>query len=276
MTRRFPGLCRRRRNNHGDQPGSTDVVGSNQRAQCFEPKEKDAGQYIFVFNIAGATPVQKQVLPVPNTFAGIAFDPDGKRFYVGGGKDESIQTFTLQADGFWSETGFPIALGHNAGNGLGLKRSEPIRVTAGIAVTEDGKTLVVANFCNDSISIIDLLSESVTKELDLRPGKLDTNRAGTPGGEYPFWVALRGNDTAYVSSIRDREIVVIHLGDKPNVVARIKTAGNPNHLLVYRARNNFYASPDKRYRVEIIDTGPKATIKTIKTGATNDVLTQGP
>ena len=237
-------------------------------------KGKDAGQYIFVFNIAGGTPVQKQVLSVPNTFAGIAFDPDGKKFYVGGGKDDNVHTFTLQPDGSWSETGSPIALGHKAGNGLGFKQSALVPVTAGIAVTTDGKTLVVANFCNDSISIIDLRSESVTKELDLRPGKLDTNKAGTPGGEYPFWVALKGNDTAYVSSIRDREIVVIHLGDKPDVVARIKTAGNPNHLLIDRAGKYLYASADNSDSVDIIDTARNAIVKSIKTAATNDALTE--
>jgi DNA-binding beta-propeller fold protein YncE len=238
-------------------------------------KRTDVGQYVFVFNIAGANPVQKQVLRVPNTFAGIAFDPGGKKFYVGGGKDDNVHTFVLQADGSWSEVGSPIVLGHTAGNGLWLKQSVPVPVTAGVAVTPDGKTLVVANLCNDSISIIDLESESVTKELDLRPGKLDTTMGGTPGGEYPFWVALKGNDTAYVSSIRDREIVVVHLGDQPGVVTRIKTAGNPNHLLIDRAGKNLYASTDNSDNVDIIDTARNAVVKSIKTTATNDVLTEG-
>jgi DNA-binding beta-propeller fold protein YncE len=238
-------------------------------------KRKDVGQYVFVFNIASGTPVQKQVLPVPNTFAGIAFDPGGKKFYVGGGKDDNVHMFTLQADGSWSETGSPITLGHTAGNGLGLKQSAPVPVTAGIAVTADGKTLVVANFCNDSISIVDSDSESVTKEIDLRPGKLDTNKAGTPGGEYPFWVALKGNDTAYVSCIRDREIVVVHLGDQPSVVTRIKTVGNPNHLLFDRGGKYLYASADNSDSVDIIDTARNAIVKSIKTAATNDVLTKG-
>ncbi len=235
--------------------------------------DADSGQYIFVFNIAGSKPIQKQVLQVPNTFAGIAFDPNGKKFYVGGGKDDNIHSFSLQADGSWSETGSPIALDHTAGNGLGLRQNPP--VTAGIAVTPDGQTLVVVNLCNDSVSIIDLASERVTKELDLRPGKLDTSVAGTPGGEYPFWVALKGNDTAYVSSIRDREIVVIHLGDQPNVVTRIKTAGNPNRLLIDRAGKYLYASEDNSDSLDIIDTARNAVVKSIKTAATNDLLTEG-
>ncbi|HZC35724.1 MAG TPA: bifunctional YncE family protein/alkaline phosphatase family protein, partial [Chthoniobacterales bacterium] len=238
-------------------------------------KRIDAGQFIFVFNNGEVNPVQKQVLRVPNSFAGIAFDPGGKKFYVGGGKDDNVHTFILQSDNSWSETGLPIALGHTKGNGLSFKQSAPLPVTAGIAVTPDGKTLVVANLCNDSISIIDLESESVTKELDLRPGKLDTTLAGKPGGEYPFWVALKGNDTAYISSIRDREIVVVHLGDQPSVVTRIKTAGNPNHLLIDRAGNYLYATADNSDSVDIIDTARNAIVKSIKALAPNDVLTEG-
>ncbi len=236
-------------------------------------KRQDAGQYIFVFNIASGNPVQKQVLSVPNSFAGIAFDPGGKKFYVGGGKDDNVHIFILQGDGSWSETGSPIALGHDAGNGLGLKQNPP--VTAGIAVTSDGQTLVVANLCNDSISIIDVATERVTKELDLRPGKLDTTIAGTPGGEYPFWVSLKGNDTAYVSSIRDREIAVVHFADQPGITTRIKTAGNPNRLLLDRAGKYLYASADNSDSVEIIDTARNAIVKSIKTAATNNELTEG-
>jgi DNA-binding beta-propeller fold protein YncE len=212
-------------------------------------------------------------LPVPNTFAGIAFDPSGQKFYVGGGKDDNIHVFTLQGDGSWAETGSPIALGHNAGEGLALEANPP--VTAGIAVTPDGQRLVVANFFNDSISIVDLTGERVEKELDLRPGKLDTKAAGTPGGEYPFWVALKANDTVYVSSVRDREIVVVHLADSARVVARIKTGGNPNRLLLDRACKYLYASADNSDSVDIIDTDRNVVVKTIKTAATNNELTEG-
>ena len=40
-------------------------------------------------------PIKRQVLRVPNTFAGIAFSPDGKSFHVAGGKDDNLHSFTL-------------------------------------------------------------------------------------------------------------------------------------------------------------------------------------
>ena len=65
--------------------------------------------------------------------------------------------------------------------------------------------------------------------LDLRPGKNDPSKVGTPGGEYPYWVVVKGSGssaTAYVSSIRDREIVVATLGATPAVLTRIAVRGN--------------------------------------------------
>jgi hypothetical protein len=63
--------------------------------------------------------------------------------------------------------------------------------------------------------------------LDLRPGKSDPLKAGIAGGEYPYWVVVKGNGSsarAYVSSIRDREIVVVNLG-VPSVATRIPVKG---------------------------------------------------
>ena len=82
-------------------------------------------------------------------------------------------------------------------------------MAAGLAVSANGKKLVVANSANDSITLIDTVAKKVIAELDLRPGKNDPAQKGVPGGEYPYGVAFNGDDKAYVSSLRDREIVVL-------------------------------------------------------------------
>ena len=66
---------------------------------------------------------------------------------------------------------------------------------AGVAISKDGQTLVVANYYNDSITVFTggYGNWSPGTELDLRPGKSDAAQAGTPGGEYPFWVVVKGN-----------------------------------------------------------------------------------
>ena len=53
-----------------------------------QPNPEEANEYVFVLDISGAKPVQKQVLQVRNTLDGIAFNPSGTEFYVSGGPDD--------------------------------------------------------------------------------------------------------------------------------------------------------------------------------------------
>ena len=57
-----------------------------------------------------------------------------------------------------------INLGHTAGIGVGVGSN-----ASGLGISADGKTLVVANNYNDSISVIDTASRTVRYEHDLRP-----------------------------------------------------------------------------------------------------------
>ena len=194
-----------------------------------------SNEYVFVFDVSQAQPKKMQVLQVPNTFDGIAWNPNGQEFYVSGGVDDDVHVFSMQG-GRWSEAGAPIRLGHEKGLGIDDKP-----VAAGLAATADGKKLVVANFENDSVSVIDLATRQKTAELDLRPGKIDPKKVGVPGGEYPFWVVIKGNETAYVSSPRDRQIVVVDISGEPNVKARIVVPGEPTKMILDREQRYLYA-----------------------------------
>ena len=144
----------------------------------------DSSEYVFVFDITSGRPVQKEVIQIPNTYSGIAFSPDGARFYVSGGKDDSVHTYA-ESGGSWAESGTPIALGHDHGNGLPQGSNTLPPAAAGLAVTADGKTIVVANYENDSISLVSTTTGTKSAELDLRPGKTELHKAGVPGGEFP-------------------------------------------------------------------------------------------
>lgn len=76
----------------------------------------DSTQFGFVYDISNYRPVQKQALPVPNTYYGIVFDPSGKAFYVSGSVNDNVHIFALGTNGLWADqAGSPIALGHLAG-----------------------------------------------------------------------------------------------------------------------------------------------------------------
>jgi DNA-binding beta-propeller fold protein YncE len=240
----------------------------------------DSNEYVFIYDVSTRTPFKKQVVQISNTYNGIVFDPSGWAFYVAGGVDDKIHIITRSATGTWGEqSGNFLALGHTrGGNGLigqvdtpqgsinlqvGVKPS-----AAGVAISNDGRTLVVANYYNDSITVFSggYGNWWKVKELDLRPGKSDPSKAGTPGGEYPFWVVVKGNGasaTAYVSSIRDREIVEVNLGGDPVVTARIPVKGQPNKMTLNAAQSLLYVVEDQSDTIDVIDTTSNVILETI-------------
>jgi YVTN family beta-propeller protein len=255
----------------------------------------DSQEYVFVYDISTNTPVKKQVVMVPNTYNGMAFDPSGTAFYVSSGMGDfpfdttgvfnpakpggdNVHVFTQTATGSWQHD-TELALNHAAGNGLmvqpptgeQLPVNELVAVSpcaAGVAISKDGLTLVVANYYNDSITVFSggLGKWSKGTELDLRPGKSDPSKVGIPGGSYPFWVAVKGSGasaTAYVSSIRDREIVVVNLGAAPAVTTRIPVVGQPNKMTLNAAQTLLYVVEDQSDTVDVIDTTNNAILETI-------------
>jgi DNA-binding beta-propeller fold protein YncE len=244
------------------------------------PYGPDSNEYVFIYDISTPTPLKKQVVQIANSYNGIVFDPSGAAFYVAGGVSDNVHIITLSADGTWGEPGPALALGQKNRTGVGLavqpsgvQGSINLQVgvkpcAAGVAISNDGQTLVVANYYNDSITVFNggLGNWSQGTELDLRPGKSDVSKAGTPGGEYPFWVVVKGNGSsaiAYVSSIRDREIDVVNLNGAPAVTARIRVKGQPNKMTLNAAQSLLYVVEDQSDTIDVIDTTKNAILETI-------------
>jgi len=232
----------------------------------------DSTQFIFVYDISQHKPLQKQVIQLPNTYSGIVFAPSGEAFYVSGGVDDNVYSYVLKSDGQWVQQGSPVALGHQ-GLGIGISMKPQ---AAGIAISGDGNKLVVANYYNDSISVLTKSESgfSVSAELDLRPGKEDSTKSGVPGGEYPLWVVIKGNDTAYISSIRDREIVVVNFAATPKTVQRIRVPGQPNRMALNSSQSTLYVAQDNTDSVAVIDTASNRLVDNIQVTSPAGLLPQ--
>ncbi|HJW39915.1 MAG TPA: hypothetical protein VJ476_01660 [Rhizomicrobium sp.] len=208
-------------------------------------------EHLFVYAI-GNGPTLMQDVHVPNAYGGMALSPDGKTLAIAGGNDDNLHTYAMDASGAWSESGAAIALGHRWGNGVVAMPGILQPTAAGVAFTPDGKVLV-ANYENDSVTLVDLAARKVAGERDLRPGKSDKKKRGVAGGEFPYWIAVVG-DKAYVSSLRDREIDVVSLDSDLKVAQRIKVAGNPNRMILNRAATTLFVAADNSDKVFLIDT----------------------
>jgi YVTN family beta-propeller protein len=229
-------------------------------------------QYIFLYNVAGANktkPKLLQVIKQTNAHVGLVFSPDGKTLYAAGGADDAVYAYSLTG-GTWALAA-TIALGHaNQGVGLGVRPN-----ASGLGISADGKTLVVVNNYNDSISVIDTAARTVRYEHDLRPYfAYNEGTAAAPGGTYPFAIVVKGNGTAYVSSDRDREVVAIDISNPTggHLLGRIKLDGNALGMTLDRSGGKLYVAQDNADQIAVIDTSSNAVINKIDARAPAGVL----
>jgi DNA-binding beta-propeller fold protein YncE len=211
-----------------------------------KPVEAQSTQYIFRYAMSSQGARRLQTLHVPNSFGGIAWLPDQSGFIVGGGVDDALYLFARRGPAF--EQAGKVPLGHKAGLGADVAPQ-----TAGVAVSPDGHRALVANYYNDSISLIDLDTKTVISEKDLRPGKIDPSGSGVAGGEFPFAIAWVDAGHAWISSPRDRELVALSVGRELRVTSRVRTVGEPTALLIDRRAIRLVATEDNDDRLAFLD-----------------------
>jgi len=208
---------------------------------------RQSTQYVFRYAINAKGAVRLQTLQVPNSFGGIAWRPDGRGFVVGGGVDDALYLFTRRGSRFVAAG--KIELGHKAGLG-----ADVLPQAAGVAVSPDGRRALVANYYNDSVSLIDLEARKVIAEQDLRPGKIDPKESGVPGGEFPFAVAWTDASHAWISAPRDRQLVALSItSTELQVSGRTPTIGEPTALLVDPRTRQLIATEDNADRLAVVD-----------------------
>ena len=142
-------------------------------------------EWVFVYDVNRNRLVKQQQISLPNTFNGIVWAPDGERFYVSAGIDDRIYVYRKNGGEYVPDAPF-ILLGHNSNSteplpsydggllkGTDAEAASTGAVAAGLDVSKDGRTLVAANFENDSISIVDIASRQVVKEIKFfEPGDI--------------------------------------------------------------------------------------------------------
>jgi hypothetical protein len=175
------------------------------------------------------------------------------------------------SDGQVFKPGRSFLLRHKAWAGGPTDLEDPVNQTgcsgcavSAVSVSPDGRRLLVANYMNDSVSLIDLISGQVVGEQDLRPGSIDKRHRGEPGGSYPRALAWISASLAYVASERNREVIGLNIGAEAiSVGRRIKVPGQPVALAVNRKGSRLYVALDTTGQVGVIDVSRNRLIELI-------------
>jgi YVTN family beta-propeller protein len=256
--------------------GSTLAVITAGQNSLYQPTgvldTANSTQFIFLYDVQGAhrhAPQLQQVIQQVNAHVGLVFSPNGNTLYAAGGADDQVYVYA-KGGTTWTAAA-PIALNHgNKGIGAGVRPN-----AAGLAISADGHTLVVANNYNDSISVIDTATGTVRYEHDLRPWSANNeNRAGGVGGTFPYGVVMKGNGTAYVSSDRDREVVVVDVSSLTagRLITRIKVDGNALGMTLDHSQARLYVAQDNADQVAVINTVTNQVIEKIDARAPEHML----
>jgi len=255
-------------------------------------------QYIFIYNVDGANkakPSLVQVIKQANAHVGLVFSHDGNTLYATGGNDDAVYVYTKSGSSFALVA--PIALNHFLPGATGSARNKGIGIgvqpaSVGLGLSADGQTLVVVNNYNDSITVVDTATRKIRYEHDLRPYFANNEaKNGGVGGTFPFAGVVKGNDTAYVSSDRDREVVAIDISSasQGTLVKRIKLDGNGLGMTLDTTQATLYVAQENADQVAVIDTAtnrvkakidaraPQSVLRNTKyTGASTSAVTLSP
>lgn len=165
-------------------------------------------------------------------YGGVVFSPDGTHAYAGGGGSEKVHVYTV-ANGHLSEAA-PIKLPATNPAGQAINA-----YGAGVAVTPDGKRLVVADQLADAASVV-----------DLGTGQIQTVAVG----HNPYGVVLSPDGrTAYVSDQGADTLTRLDLtGAAPVVSGTVTVGAHPNHMVVDAHSGTVYAADSESDAVSVV------------------------
>jgi YVTN family beta-propeller protein len=176
-------------------------------------------------------------------YVGLAFSKDGKTLYASGGSNNIVHVLSVDEGGQLSVA--KTVLGE-PGKGTDF---------AGISLSEDGKTLCVAENTGNNT---DAKLTSFLSLLDANSGN-ELGRVALPG--YPLAVAAL-NSIAYVTSEQTGTVSVVDISGQKEQ-KRIVTGVQPMALLFNRDQSQLFVANAGSDTISVIDTKTQKVVQTI-------------
>jgi YVTN family beta-propeller protein len=199
---------------------------------------------IQIVDLASGTVVQN--IALDHAFIGAAFSPDGKMLYISGGNDDVVHIYS------WNNK--EAAPAHDIDLKLTDKDAKGSRYPAGMALSNDGRFLYVAENVADDVAVIDTSSSTVVSRI-----KTD---------HYPYAVAAAPNGDVFVSAWGANTVSAIRGGAE---VKRIDVGRHPSALRLNRDGTRLYVALASVDKVAIIDTNSMKKSGVLDESATSAV-----
>ena len=187
-----------------------------------------------------ATGAVTQTLEQPAAFIGIAFSPDGRTLYASGGNTDVIYEYAYAGGHAALRDSIVLAVKRSP-------RASGTRYPAGIAVTPDGRRLLVAENLADSMAVVDLAS-----------GRVAGRYATDP---YPYAVAVAPNGVAYVSAWGGNTVSQFTPSGDGYVSRKIVVGRHPSALLLNAQGSRLFVASGSTDRVAVVSTAARRVIE---------------
>ncbi|MGW7410380.1 beta-propeller fold lactonase family protein [Streptomyces sp. NPDC054833] len=201
-------------------------------------------QSLQVVDLEDSEVVQTISYPSPQAiFTGLAFSPDGKRAYASGGGREIIHTYDVSGGRLTETTPIKLPTKNPGGQAVNM-------YPAGIALTPDGKRLVVADRLADAATVV-----------NLGDGSMSTVAVG----HAPYAVALaEDGKTAFVTNQGGDTVSVLDIsGPAPVVGTAIKVGTHPNAVITDESQDRLYVANGDSDQVSVVDVATRKVTRTI-------------
>lgn len=190
-----------------------------------------------------------QTLPQIAAFIGLAFSPDGKTLYASGGNDDSIFVYHWNGTEATADGKIELVEKPKPDPKEKAKEYDGTQYPAGIAVSADGRFLLVAENLADSLAVVDLASGKVVQ-------RVLTDR-------YPYAVVTNARGDVYVSAWGEHVVDRFRLGSDGILrrTARIAVGRHPSAMLLRGMR--LYVASASTDSISVIDTVRAKVVKTL-------------
>ena len=175
-----------------------------------------------------------QTIAQPSAFLGLAFSRDGKTLYVSGGNEDAIYRYS------WHDK--QATLIDTIALAVKQPKKDGTRFPAGIALSNDGKYLFVAENLGDSIAVVDLARKRVAQRLKTEV--------------YPYGVVVSPANEVYVSAWGGTTVSAFAAG--PNGLlrqrGRVNVGRHPSALLLNKSGSRLFVASASTSSIAVVDT----------------------